>query len=673
MSYPMQHLRSLAAQEDIRSSPLYQEAEEIYRAVRRPGSGQISDATDLQVAPDGRTAVFTGSLVERLEGHPTTRICLLDLETGETQVLTSGPNSDRLPKFSPDGQHVGFLSDRKREGDFQLYLLDVATRATRQAAVVDGWVEYFSWSPSGLQILLGVAEHGADVAGGQGAITSQLRDEARPAWMPRVETGGGSHRGRSIWIYRLRTAQLRNGSPPNLNIWECTWCGENAIVVVVSARPSEGSWYSAQLGIVDLVTAEYRELYRPKDQLGWPSATPAGTHVAVVEAVCSDRGFVAGALKLIAMHTSGVKTVDTRGIDVTFTDWRSESELIIAGQRGLDTVVATFDFQTSALKELWSSAELSIGGRYAAVSFGNDGEFAAVMESFTRAPEVAVVRQGVSRTVRSFDLGYAAIARCIHSVEQITWNAPDEQEIQGWLLRPQGSAPHPLVLSVHGGPIWLWKPTWLARWGLASLMLLRRGFAIFLPNPRGSSGRGSEFARQVVGDMGGADMQDLLSGIDYLAEQGMVDRARLGVMGVSYGGFMTSWLITQDSRFSAAVAISPVTNQVTEQLLSNIPHFVSLFLSDRYDDSGGQYWERSPVMHASKAKTPVLVICGALDRCTPPEEAVQFHNALLSFGIEAVLVTYPHEGHGVSRWPALTDYAVRVVSWLDWHISRPWS
>jgi dipeptidyl aminopeptidase/acylaminoacyl peptidase len=199
-------------------------------------------------------------------------------------------------------------------------------------------------------------------------------------------------------------------------------------------------------------------------------------------------------------------------------------------------------------------------------------------------------------------------------------------------------------------------------------MLLKRGYAAFFPNPRGSSGRGRDFIRQVVGDMGGADTQDYLSGLDHLVKQGIADPIRLGLTGVSYGGFMTSWLLTQDSRFAAAVPVAPVTNHVTGHLISNIPHFVKLFLADTYTNPAGKYFERSPIMHAHKVKTPTLNICGALDRCTPAEEAVQFHNALLEQGVKSVLVTYPEEGHGVRKFPAAIDYAARVVAWFEEHM-----
>lgn len=204
--------------------------------------------------------------------------------------------------------------------------------------------------------------------------------------------------------------------------------------------------------------------------------------------------------------------------------------------------------------------------------------------------------------MKCLDVGYADPITAIATVEPLSWQAPDGLDIQGWLLLPKGKAPHPLIMNIHEGPVWHWRPAWLGRAGLHTLLWLKAGYAVFLPNPRGSSGRGQDFARKVKGDMNGADTQDHLSGLDRLVERGIADVNRIGVTGVSYGGNMTAWLITQDARFAAAVAVMPHTNQVSEHLLSNISHFVALFLADTYTNPGGKYFQRSPIMHAHKTK-----------------------------------------------------------------------
>ena len=653
-------------QRDIRDTALYRETEALYRTFRRPGSGLIADAAE--ISAHGSRAVFTGTLVDS-GNEAASRICVTDLPSGDTRVLTFGPNTDRAPKLSPDGRIIAFLSDRRRAGDFQLYLLDGETGECHTTPAVEGWVEYLHWSPNGRRILLGVAGHGADVSGAQGAAASKTAAQDLPGWLPTVETGEEAYRWRRAWVYDLEENRVSQFSPTDSNVWEAAWCGNDAITAVVSPGPSESLWYTARLTVIETEGSASRDIFVPQDQLGWPSGSPSGHHVAVVEALCSDRWIVAGDLRLIDTQTSEVRKIATKGIDVTHTEWRSDRHLLLAGHRGFETVIALYDLQRSELEEVWRSDEVTTSGFYTQVAgFGEAGDCALVGEGFKRAPEIAVIRRGRYQTVKSFDPGADEELSVLGAVETVKWQAPDGLEIQGLLLRPTTRAPHPVILNVHGGPVWHYRPFWLGRRSIGTLMLLKRGFAVFLPNPRGSTGRGQAFVRPVLGDMGGADTHDYLSGLDHLIERGTADPARLGVTGGSYGGYMTAWLITQDPRFAAAVAVSPVTNQVTEHLISNIGHFVSLFLKDTYANAGGRYFERSPIMHAHKTTTPTLSTCGALDRCTPPEEAVQFHNALLENGVKSVLVTYPQEGHGVRKWPATVDFAARMVGWFEEHI-----
>jgi dipeptidyl aminopeptidase/acylaminoacyl peptidase len=163
---------------DIRNTDLYQEIEEFFTAIYKPGSGLIVDGIDVTASPDGRYGAFTGSRLEAIEGPLVTRVCLVDLETGELEQITRGPNSDRLPRWSPDGKQLAFLSDRAEPGNFQLYVLQSDRFGEAMPApTVDGTVEYFSWSPSGRYILLGVAGRGADLAGMQGATTTSKTAE----------------------------------------------------------------------------------------------------------------------------------------------------------------------------------------------------------------------------------------------------------------------------------------------------------------------------------------------------------------------------------------------------------------------------------------------------------------------------------------------------------------
>ena len=660
-------------QASFRDHPLFKNAEELTRAWLRPGSGQASTLGQLMASPDGRRAVAAASVSDALKGAPSTRIALVDLSSGDLEIVTQGPRSDSSPKWSPDGRSVAFLSDREQAHLNRLRILDLDGATDRATAAVDGFVEYFHWSAEGKTILLGVAGYGSDLAGAQGAISVRLESEADegPAWAPSVDGAAEGAPWRSVWLYDLASDAARQITPQGLNIWEAVWCGDSHLAAICSDRPDETWWYTADVRLIEIDGGAVHSLFRPEDQLGWLAASPSGSTIAVVEAVCSDRYGVAGDVRLIDVASVSIARPSTLGADAIHLHWRDDDQLLFAAAQGPDTVIGLLDCGTQNSRELWRGGERTPSG----VGFPeivplgqNAGDVLLMLESYFEAPTLIALEDGREREIRRF--GSAEVDAAVQQLglaRDFSWRAPDGLEIHGWLLTPPGPGPHPLIMQVHGGPVWYFRPIYIGRSSFTQ-MALAAGYALFQPNVRGSSGRGQAFARHVFGDMGGADTHDYLSGLDALVDEGIADPKRIGVTGGSYGGFMTSWLITQDQRFAAAVSVAPVTNWVSEHLTANISTFCELFLNDRMDNPTGKYVTRSPIYYADRVKTPTLNICGALDKITPPGQALEFHRALQMAGVESVLLTYPQEGHGVRLMPAAFDYTARLLTWFSEHM-----
>ncbi len=656
---------------DIRQSPLFREIEEQIRRLAEPIVGAVIGGDDPQPSPDGTTVALTGSLLEQWDGNPVTRVYLMDAESGAIEDASSGPNSDRSPHWSPDGSQIAFLSDRTKKGQTQLYLARPGALAEAEAVTdVDGAVEYFAWSPDGSQILLGVAGRAAELADAQGSGSHEEKDEEVPSWMPVVDAGVSEEEWRRVYLFDLSTRTARPLSRPGLNVWEAIWAGPGCLAAVVSEHPGEGAWYTAPLALIDAESGAERILYKSEWQLGYPAATPSGDRIAVIEGVASDRLVVAGELLSVSADSGDVERIPTRGADVTFATWLDEHRILFAGLRGLKSVVAEVDTGTGAVRELWETAD-HIGSRFSsAVAPAGDGGFLAMRESHTRYPELAHIAGGTDRTIHSFAHGSVdEIRRMSGREEAVSWQAPDGWAIEGLLVRPEGDGPFPLIVNVHGGPVSSVRSGFPsgARVG-AQTLLLSRGYAILYPNPRGSWGRGQEFARAVYGDMGGADTFDILSGIDAMVERGIVDPSRIGVMGGSYGGYMASWLVTQSDRFAASVSMSPVTDWYSFHWTSNIPYFDEIFLQDSPFNPDGLYYQRSPISFANRVRTPTLNVAGGRDLACPPGQAQEFHQALLENGTPSELVIYPEEGHGVRTMPAGLDLTVRVIDWFNQHM-----
>jgi dipeptidyl aminopeptidase/acylaminoacyl peptidase len=275
---------------------------------------------------------------------------------------------------------------------------------------------------------------------------------------------------------------------------------------------------------------------------------------------------------------------------------------------------------------------------------------------------------------RSLTAFNAALAgRATSSVDRFAWSTDNGEETEGLLVLPRerGTEPLPLVVIVHGGPTNAWTFNFSYGYLHMGLLLAEQGYAVLLPNTRGSSGRGQEFARSNLGDMGGGDLRDILAAIDALAEAGTVDRERVGVTGGSYGGFMSTWAPTQTDAFAAAVPFAITSNWLSFHNTTNIGRFDELYLqSDPYDVNGG-YFTRSPVMFARNCHTPMLILHGQLDLCCPVGQAQEMYQALVDAGCETELVVYSRGGHGWAERGYLIDSWERSKDWFDRYLRVP--
>ena len=672
MAAPAKYMRSSRTmRKDLRESTEYAAVGDYLRRLHEPAFGGPHRVTDLVTTPDASRVVVTGSVYDELEGLP--RTALYEVRDGGLRALSSGGGSAKAGRLAPDGSCLAFLSDRAKAEVFQLYLLDEGQLGeARPAPAVPGTVEYLAWSPDGTRILLGVAGLGAEMADAQGSGTAGSGESGLPAWYPEVETGTPEDAWRSLWLYSPASGELARVSPDGLNVWEAAWSGLGHVLAITSEQPGEDDWYSAVLSRLDVSTGEVTELLRSEVQLGLPAGTPDGRWAAVVEAACSDRWIVAGDLILLDLAAGTRCAVDTAGTDVTAVQWIDGTRIGYFGQRHLDSVAGIADAgqgplpETIIAKDAVASAQSWASWFYPAGAFISDGRVVVIRDDYDVPQQIAIVGSGADQMLASLaHAGTEYIRSVAGSAANVVWNAPDGTEIEGVLCTPAGDGPFPLVLHVHGGPIGAYQRSWMMG-NNAVPLLVSRGYAVLLPNPRGSSGRGQDFAAAVVGDMGGADTHDYLSGIDAMIERGIADPARIGTMGVSYGGFMSAWLVTQDQRFKAAVAGSPVTEWYSFTFTTNIPRWGLWFLDNADpEEVGNQVFTRSPVMHASKATTPTLLTAGAKDRCTPAGQAREFYQALIGHGVDSELVIYPGEGHGVRQFPAITDYLTRLVTWFE--------
>lgn len=557
--------------------------------------------------------------------------------------------------FGPDGR-LAFLAHDESTG---LVMLDTAVgQRVHNVASVAGLASAPRFSPDGKRIALLVT------------LNAQKQAGATQPGVRLIGEIGEHHDERRIAVFDTAGTVTADAvapvSPAGRYIYEYDWTPDGAAFVVTSAQGNgDANWWVATLDAVDARTGAVRQIAKPDTQLNFPRVSPDGKTVAYIGGLMSDFGAVGGDVYTVPF-AGGTPTDITAGSRTTNTSlfW------LPGGLRA--TTLAGDTMQVTALTAdgtptvLWQrKATLSAGdGR---IAFSRDGRsMATVVQDFVHAP--AVFAGPVTAPVQISHENDGITPRV--AARSITWQN-ENYTMQGWLLTPIGADPHsamPMITQVHGGPSSAATPHFLGSGTLVGL--IDAGYAIFLPNPRGSFGQGEAFVRANRRDFGGGDLRDILAGIDAVERQAPIDDNRLGLMGGSYGGFMAMWANTQTDRFKAIVAAAGLSNWISYYGTNGINTWMLPFFGKTMYDDPEAYWNVSAVNFARQAHTPTFIYVGERDIEVPPTQSIEWWHALKDMGVPTSLVIYADEGHGLRQPEHRADAQKRTIAWFDTYLKK---
>jgi len=635
----------------------------------------------LALSPDGALALFvTGKHYD--EGEKDKRspktIMAASLVEGTVRPYSAGAAVDSQPRWSPDGATVAFLSDRPHDlpaerhaARTQLYLLPRAGGEARRLTAAEGDIGLYAWLPGGAGLVVTMTD--------APSAEERQREEERGGAVDVEERP----RYARLWRVDAATGEATALTPAGAQVWDFGLAPDGrSAAVVVSDHPYEWSWYGARLAVADFDGPSrpgLRTIYTTSRQLAGPRWSPDGATVAVTSCAWSDRGYYGGDVVLAPVDGGEARTLTAgRPVSVTWLEWEGEGD-------GASLLCAGYEEGEIALWRLGLDGDLGLLWR-AEACFAEPGQ-----ARFARAGDtIAALRQDTAHPV---DLWTARLKgdhlgewrrvthlhpRCdawdLREARTLRWRAPDGTAIQGLLALPPDVSseaprgPLPLVVLVHGGPAGLTAHTFGAG-GPWTRLLTARGFAVLMPNPRGSVGWGTAYTEANLGDMGGADFGDIMAGVDAAVAAGVADPARLGIGGWSYGGFMTAWAVTQTDRFKAAVMGAGIADWRSFHGVSNIPTWDALFYgspgqpADPYEPAG-PYARFSPLAHVGRARTPTLILHGEKDECVPVGQGYQFLRALRERGVPSAMTVYPRAGHGPRERAHQKDAATKAVDWF---------
>lgn len=598
--------------------------------------------SDPQLSPDGQWVAYVVTGADLKNNIYNSDIYLVPAEGGTPYKLTNSPKRDDTPRWSPDGQWIAFISGRG-EGD-QLHLIRPFGGEADALIQVKSGVSAFAWAPDGRSI----AYLSPDAPSAE--------EEARKQAEGDFQVVDGEHRFQHLHLLDLQTRKSRRLTRGRFHVTGCCWSPSGKqLAFSHQPTPSANDMYGGGLSLVAVGGGRPRPL--PVGEGAFTSLvwSPDGRWIAGLRA----EGWLEDVhLQLLSPAGGGVRRLAPRLEDLgagASLAWAADSRALYL-PLGQGTGMQVCRVRLNGKVELLTQGH-QVHGPLSVVG----GRLAFLRQDGATPPEVFAtpLRSFVPEqlTHHNPQLGRRWLAR----KELVHWQSPDGTRVEGLLLKPAGYRPGkavPLLVCVHGGPAGVYTNTFNGvvgdRYPLQVFAGL--GYAVLLPNPRGSIHYGSAFRRANVRDWGRGDLEDILSGVDYLVGRGIADGRRLGILGWSYGGYMTGWAITQTNRFKAASFGAGLSNLVSMYGQTDIPGFMERYWETTPWAEVETYMTHSPIAHVAQIKTPTLIQHGDRDVRVPLPQAQELYQALKRRRVPVEFMVYPRQGHALSE-PRL----VRVV------------
>ena len=618
---------------------------------------------DVRVSPDGRRVAFVvrEALVDSEKSEYREQIWLASSDGTSSRQVTFAERSSSAPRWSPDGRSIAFVS--KREDKYaNVWILPLDGGEARRLTDSKSDVSEPTWSPDGRWIAYLAPEPDPDRE-----RREKDKDDERVV-------GSDEHSSR-LWLVSVLPdpdggREARRLLQPTLSIDEIAWSPDGK-TIAFSHRPSPNAdvWPSSDISLVDVATGTVTALATTGAAETDPSYSPDGKWIAYVVTDDPPRWAHRRWIRLVpAAGGGGRDLAHTPDEDPDIAGWSADgTTLYLTEARGVYDLLYALDVSSGKLRALTAPGAVVNGARVNA-----------------RGTSIGFVRQSPAEPVEAWASPLASFApvrvssvnadlprHALGETQVITWKGDHGEPIEGLLTLPVGYAAgkrSPLLLVVHGGPAGEYKATSIAAPGpYPPAVFAAQGYAVLRANPRGSSGYGTKFRQENINDWGGGDYRDLMAGVDHVVGLGVADPSRLGILGWSYGGFMTAWTITQTDRFKAASVGAGVTDLLSFTGTSDIPSFLPDYFGGDFWRVGGRdvYGAHSAMGWVEKVRTPTLIEHGEADARVPVSQSYELYNALKRRGVPVEMVVYPRQPHGFKEPRFIRDLADRNLAWMN--------
>ena len=627
---------------------------------------KVKRVNQVTPSPDGLRVAYVVAQAA-LDGDKSewlSQIHVVQADGSASFQLTRGDKSSWAASWSPDGQWLAFISSRA--GRPAVWRINLSGGEAEKLTDERGSISAFEWSPDGASIAYVMKDAKTD--------DEETADREKRDWRT---IDDNIKRNRLYLVpadandqHRRPTRQLTRG---DFSVMEFSWSPDGTTIVFShQPTPAADDWARTDISTVDVGSGDVKPLAQTAAAERSPFYSPDGKWVVFEKSDIPPTWAFTTTLNVVAAEGGTPRALpETPDAQPDLIGWSADGARVYASE-----VQGTWPQILAVPVNGGGASIISPAGVLASTAGLNRSRttIGFVSQSLDRAPEAFVSALAPElkpvQVSRAQDLPAAPIGRS----EVISWQSADGLPIKGVLTYPeayQKGARVPLLIVIHGGPTGVFTRSFI---GTASpypvAAFAAQGYAVLRCNVRGSGGYGRKFRYANMGDWGGGDYKDIMTGVDHVVAMGVADPDRLGVMGWSYGGYMTSWIVTQTRRFKAASCGAGVSNLMSFTGTSDIPSFIPDYFGGEYWDNFDAWRSHSAMFNVKGVTTPTLIQHGEADERVPVSQSYEFYNALKRQGVTTKLTVYPRQPHGFEEPKMTLDAARANLAWFDRWIGK---